>query len=1024
MAPKRILVVEDEGVIAMELAATLREFGYDVVGAANDGAGAVALAAEFKPDLVMMDIVIRGPVDGIEAAARIRAARDVPVVFLTAYGDQKTLARAKAVAPYGYLLKPYRPDDLRATIEMTLNRHDIERALAEQRLALAASEDALRQSEARLKEAQRIARLGSWDRDLRTDAAIWSDEIFRILELDRSASSFQAFLGRVHPDDRETVERIYTPEDSNQTAESLTYRLRMPDGRVKYVRQNHQVNRDDAGLPIRTAGTIQDITEIWLREQWTDTVIRSAGDAIIAVDRQFRVLIFNPEAEKIFGYSAGEVIGKPLDMLLPEASRAAHSRFVEEFVLGAASTRPMAGRPAIRGRRKDGSEFPAEASIARQVTHQGTLLTAVLRDITERVQMVEEIRRSEAKFRTMAEAMPFGVVITTLPDGVIKYANAASERILGAPPGGLLAQSAGELYRDLQFRQRLLETVGHHGEVHGYEVPLRRLKTGEPLWVMQSSCRVTFEGRSALLSGFHDITEKKNIELELERHRERLREAHQIAGLGSWERDLRTQRAWWSDEARAIIGIAPDESDISQETFVEKIHPEDRHRAATVIGAAVSRRETYDLECRIVDSSGKTRLVHITSRVVHDASGQPTRRIGTVQDVTAQRALQNQLRQSQKLEAIGYLAGGIAHDFNNILAGIVANLDVLALRYEGKPEDTELIERAMMAAEQGAASTQRLLAFARKQPLHPVVTDVSALVAGMLTLVRQTLGEHMEVTIRRTSDVWPCLVDPGQLENAVLNLAINARDAMPTSGRLTVEVMNTHVDGGFPDVVDAVAAGDYVLIAVADTGTGMSPDVAARAFEPFFTTKELGKGTGLGLSMVYGFARQSGGYVRIVSEVGHGTTVKLYLPRTAGVEEPKPVAVEASLLPNGTGQKVLVVEDAGALRELTIENLVRLGYTAVGAADGAAALAELRRSPDVALLLTDVRLPEGMNGFDVAREALNLRPALPIVFMSGFSDRQELPGGSHTNHTILLAKPFRLAKLARAIADALAKAVP
>jgi len=389
-------------------------------------------------------------------------------------------------------------------------------------------------------------------------------------------------------------------------------------------------------------------------------------------------------------------------------------------------------------------------------------------------------------------------------------------------------------------------------------------------------------------------------------------------------------------------------------------------------------------------------------------------------DITERKRIEDELRQAQKIEAIGQLAGGIAHDSNNMLAATLGNLDLLLDALP--PADVScrhLAERAIEAAERVADLNRRLLAFARKQTLQPQITDVNQLVSGMATILRRTLGETIDIDVEQDPMLWRCLIDPTQLQNALLNLAINARDAMAGSGRVTIRTANAVLDQPLDDGDERIIPGDYVTIAVSDMGAGMPPEIARRVFEPFFTTKGVGEGSGLGLSMVYGFARQSGGTVLLSSRVAHGTSVTLYLPSAgpAPANEPRAEAMPPSR--RETGELILVVEDNPLVGQMASTMLSSMGYTPVIVIDAASAIAEMERPNPISLLLTDILLPGGMTGFDLARQARRRWPDLPILFMSGFADPSLVPDDFRTS-TRLLRKPFRLGQLSEAIVFALA----
>ena len=376
---------------------------------------------------------------------------------------------------------------------------------------------------------------------------------------------------------------------------------------------------------------------------------------------------------------------------------------------------------------------------------------------------------------------------------------------------------------------------------------------------------------------------------------------------------------------------------------------------------------------------------------------------------------QEALRQSQKMEAVGQLTGGIAHDFNNLLQGITGSLEVLKRRVQqGRVGELEkLVTNAMGSAGRAAALTHRLLAFSRRQPLDPKSVQVNPLVVSMEDMLRRTLGERVELVLMLGGDLWLTLCDPNQLESAILNLSINARDAMPGGGRLVIETGNAVIDAAYAARAGDIAAGQYVCISVTDTGTGMPPEIVAKAFEPFFTTKPLGQGTGLGLSMIYGFVHQSEGHVRIYSEVGKGTTVKLYLPCYAGAHQADEAAASAPAAHRGdAGETVLVIEDEAVVRGLIVGLLHELGYQALQAEDGPSGLAILQGDRRIDLLVTDVGLP-GLNGRQVADAARVVRPALKILFMTGYAENAALPGGFLQPGMELITKPFAMEILAQ-----------
>lgn len=400
---------------------------------------------------------------------------------------------------------------------------------------------------------------------------------------------------------------------------------------------------------------------------------------------------------------------------------------------------------------------------------------------------------------------------------------------------------------------------------------------------------------------------------------------------------------------------------------------------------------------------------------VRDEAGKPQFLLGFAEDITERKAIEQQLRQAVKMEAVGQLTGGIAHDFNNLLGIVIGNLDIAADHAAGNTALRDCLQEALNGALRGAELTRRLLAFSRNQPLQPAVVDLNAGLSQIAKMLRRTLGEQIVVELHPGADLWPVIADPAQMDEAILNLAINARDAMPNGGTLSIETINVYLDEDYVAQNPDAKVGDYVQLATSDTGSGMGRQVIERCFEPFFTTKGVDKGSGLGLSMVYGFVRQSGGHIKIYSELGHGTSVKIYLPRVrdavvAAVDAEAPVSVAAS-----GNETVLIVEDNAELRAVMVKQIGDLGYRALEAEDARTALAVLAQNREVELLFSDIIMPGGMTGVELAREARRLYPTLRILLTSGYTARAMANGFHDIEGMELLNKPFRRRDLAQRI---------
>jgi PAS domain S-box-containing protein len=467
-----------------------------------------------------------------------------------------------------------------------------------------------------------------------------------------------------------------------------------------------------------------------------------------------------------------------------------------------------------------------------------------------------------------------------------------------------------------------------------------------------------------------------------------------------------------SPSSMNILGYEPGE--MIGHSAIDFIHPDDLDSTRAEMRAARRGRQVRNFETRYVHRDG--RAVMLTWM---GTWSEPVRRHFFVgRDLTEKHAAEALFRQAQKMEAVGQLTGGVAHDFNNILTVITGTIGILSEAVADQPQLVAVARMIDEAAERGAELTRHLLAFARKQPLQPREVDVNALVLETAKLLHPTLGEHIQIDPLLAEEAWTALVDPSQLTTAILNLALNARDAMPSGGKLVLETNNIYLDEGYASMHSEVTPGHYLMIAVSDTGTGIPAAALEKVFDPFFTTKEVGKGTGLGLSMVFGFVKQSGGHIKIYSEEGHGTTVKVYLPRATGLDQTT-AELQASTHIVGGNEIVLVVEDDALVRRYVVTQVESLGYTTVQAANAAQALELLDDSDTINLLFTDVIMPGSMNGRQLVDEALKRRPSLKTLFTSGYTENAIVHHGRLDSGVLLLAKPYRKSDLARMIRMAL-----
>jgi PAS domain S-box-containing protein len=518
--------------------------------------------------------------------------------------------------------------------------------------------------------------------------------------------------------------------------------------------------------------------------------------------------------------------------------------------------------------------------------------------------------------------------------------------------------------------------------------------------------------------------ERKRAEVALRESELRLARAQEAAHLGSWELDLTNLQdidqnpVWWSDEVYRIFGYVPGQFPASNELFFKSVPPEDAARIQAAVRGALHDSLPYCIQHRVIRPDGTERIVEERSTVIRDVGGRPIRMVGTVLDVTDRQRLEEQLRQAQKMEAVGRLAGGVAHDFNNLLTAILGSAELLLARLSPDHPERVEAEEIRKAAMWAADLTRQLLAFSRQQVLDPQVFDLGAVVANMDKMLRRLVRADITFRTRLAPDLGAVRADPGQIEQVIMNLAVNACDAMPGGGTLTVETANVELGAGHEQEQAPANPGRYVMLTVSDTGTGMSATTKSHIFEPFFTTKERGKGTGLGLSTVYGIVKQSDGYVWLESEPGRGTTFKVYLPRVDTLTETAATALNhpASL---GGVETILVVEDQEPVRRLTRKILESQGYGVLAAAGGPEALEMAERhAGTIHILVTDVVMP-GMSGREVGRRLSAARPEMRVLYLSGYTDSSIVSHGVLEPGLAFLQKPFTPETLARRVREVL-----
>jgi PAS domain S-box-containing protein len=634
--------------------------------------------------------------------------------------------------------------------------------------------------------------------------------------------------------------------------------------------------------------------------------------------------------------------------------------------------------------------------------HEGLAIT--------KTQLADALKKNRARFKQIFDNAPMVIVVKDL-DGRYSFVNRGMEQWTDQNDEKILGKTIRDLFGDTEYAA---EHEAVDREVLAARKPIQREFTTPHPSGPQTSLFVKFPlfdtmGEvEAIGSIALDVTKQKKADAALERFFQTSVDLILVVDrIGTL---LRV-----SPSSMTILGYQPEE--VVGNSATDFIYPEDLEKTRNEMRMARRGRHTRNFETRYIHKDGH--IVTLSWTGVWSEQAQQHFFIG--RDMAERMKLEQDLRQSQKMEAIGQLTGGIAHDYNNLLTVILGNAELLAEALDKQPELHSLAQLTLDAAERSATLTQRLLAFGRRQALESRATDVNELLVGMTDLMQATLGEQINISLRPGTDLWTPKFDRSQFETAVLNLGINARDAMPDGGTITIETANVALDEDYVALNPSASIGEYVAIIVSDTGTGMTPEVLSKVFEPFFTTKDIGKGTGLGLSMIYGFVKQSGGHITIYSEVGMGTVVRLYFPRVnapsivPAQQEPQEMVLSAG------NEMILLVEDDPLVRAHTEKQLIALGYRVLTAEKPANALELIGNGLEPDLLFTDVVMPGGMNGCDLADAARRWIPGLKVLFTSGYTHGAILQGDVHEAGTNFLGKPFRRAELAAKIRELLDK---
>ncbi len=1007
MSQTKVLIVEDEGIVALDLRRMLLQAGYGVTGTATTGADAIRLAAQQPPDVVLMDIGLRGELDGIEAAQSIRAQHDVPIIFVTANSDPATLDRAKITDPFGYIVKPFEERDVRVRLEMALYKYQTEKALRESRAWLNAT----------------LRSIG--------DAVIATDAQGRVKFMNPVAEWLtgwqereaigQLLLTVFHIINEQTHLLIENPVDKVLREKQ---RVGLANHTMLIAKDGQQWHIDDAAAPILNANgdiegvvlTFRDVSEqrkAALALEQTHTQLKEAEETYrglvehslqgLAIVQDNRFVFVNRVLTNISGYSAAELLAfdnaQMAGLVHPDDLPNVVRRYQERL-----ADKPITPRVEFRMIRKDGALRWVE-SYTTLINYRGRLaMQVVYLDITER-------KETEEIYRTLVENSLQALIIYQA--GHVVFANAVAAEITGYTVDELLALSS-ENQREL-IHPEDQPSVAQHIRDHlaGKPIPPRRefrivRKDGSVRWVDNYPTGITYRGKPAIQTVYTDITERKLAEQALAAEKERLLVTLRSIGDGVIATDMHGNVMLMNPVAEQLTGWTQVEAvgKPLHEVF-HIINEETRERNENPVAQILREGGVVGLanHTLLINRMGHELAIADSGAPIRDQAGNTLGVVLVFRDVTEQQKIETALQNTAKLEAVGVLAGGLAHDFNNLLGGLFGHIYLAREMLDQPTSATEHLSRALEIFNRAKGLTQQLLTFAKGGVPVKKVTSLKKLLrdASQFVLSGSNVRAHLSIP----DDLWLCEVDENQIGQLFDNLLINAMQAMPAGGHVTIQVENVHRTGVIPA---ALPKSDYVKIAIRDHGIGIPKDHLAKIFEPFFTTKQ--KGSGLGLATAWAIAKKHNGHIEVESKLGQGTTFYVYLPASPHTTlTPMETPLAAT---KGQGH-ILVMDDEDAIKAVLGKVLTRQGYTTGFASNGAEAVTVFREAyatdtPFDAVIL-DLTIPGGVGGKEIVKELLAIDPFVKAIASSGYSDDPVMAQPHDYGFKGVIAKPYTPAEL-------------